>query len=250
MNISVDKRGEATSATTIAMRVDSLDWDSIALDLDSYGCATISGLFTPAECDELVALYVRDELYRSRVVMSRHGFGSGEYKYFCYPLPSTIENLRTSIYPHLVPTANRWNQAMHINDRYPAEHTNFIARCHDAGQLRPAPLILRYGPGDYNCLHQDLYGEHVFPIQAAVLLSAPDRDFTGGEFVMVEQRLRKESRAEVVSLYQGDAVIFTVNNRPVQGIRVSSHRASLRHGVSALRSGQRYMIGIIFHDAK
>jgi hypothetical protein len=218
-------------------------------DLDAYGCAVIPALVTPRQCDELAALYPRDEIFRSRVVMERHGFGRGEYKYFDYPLPELIAQLRTSLYPRLVPVANRWNEAMRIDVRYPPTHAEFIERCHEAGQVRPTPLILRYGEGDYNCLHQDLYGEHVFPMQVAILLSEPGRDFTGGEFVMTEQRPRMQSRAEVVPLAKGDAVIFAVHHRPVKGTR-GNYRVNLRHGVSRLRSGHRHTAGIIFHDSQ
>ncbi|MPW05467.1 proline hydroxylase [Paraburkholderia sp. CNPSo 3155] len=242
---------------TIDQRVDALDWPRIEHDLDQYGCAAVPQLLTPRECDALSALYPRDALsalyprdalYRSRIVMTRHGFGRGEYKYFAYPLPPLVDGLRGALYPHLVPVANRWNRAMGIDVRYPPKHAEFIRRCHDAGQVRPTPLILQYGEGDYNCLHQDLYGEHVFPLQVAVLLSEPGRDFTGGEFVMTEQRPRMQSRAEVVPLAKGDAVVFTVNSRPVQGTR-GPYRVNLRHGVSRLRSGHRHTVGIIFHDA-
>ena len=229
--------------------MDALDWDAIAGDLDRYGCAAIPGLLTAGECDGLVALYPREDLFRTRIVMARHGFGRGEYQYFSYPLPALVTKLRTAIYPHLVPVANRWNEAMAIEVRYPPEHAAFIRRCHAAGQVRPTPLMLQYGEGDYNCLHQDLYGEHVFPLQLAILLSEPGRDFTGGEFVMTEQRPRMQSRAEVVPLGKGDAVVFSVHNRPVQGAR-RSYRVNLRHGVSRLRSGQRHTLGIIFHDSK
>jgi hypothetical protein len=193
--------------------------------------------------------YARDTLYRSRIVMSRYGFGRGEYKYFSYPLPGLVESLRTSLYPQLVPIANRWNEILGIDIRYPARHAEFIQRCHDAGQIRPTPLILQYGQDDYNCLHQDMYGEHVFPIQAAILLSQPGSDFTGGEFVITEQRPRQQTRAQVVALNQGDAVIFAVNHRPVQGTR-GYFRVKLRHGVSQVRSGHRHTLGVIFHDAQ
>jgi hypothetical protein len=248
MNSCNAQAAALASAETITQRISALDWRSIEQDLDLYGCAAVPGLVTSRECDALAALYPRDDLYRSRVVMARHGFGRGEYKYFDYPLPDLIGELRTAMYPHLVPVANRWNQVMQIDVRYPAQHADFIRRCHDAGQVRPTPLILQYGEGDYNCLHQDLYGEHVFPLQVAILLSEPGRDFTGGEFVMTEQRPRMQSRAEVVPLAKGDAVVFTVNSRPVQGTR-GPYRVNLRHGVSRLRSGRRHTVGVIFHDA-
>jgi hypothetical protein len=205
-------------------------------------------LLTPAECEELAALYPRDAPFRSRIVMGRHGFGRGEYKYFTYPLPGIVANLRESLYPHLVASANAWNATMGIEVRYPDAHAEFLARCHAAGQTRPTPLLLHYGPDDYNCLHQDLYGEHVFPIQVAILLSSPHRDFEGGEFVLTEQRPRMQSRVEVVSLQQGDAVAFAVHHRPVRGTR-GSYRVNMRHGVSRIVRGQRHTLGIIFHDA-
>ena len=229
-------------------RVNALDWARISNDLDAQGCAVIERLVSPEECDVLARLYVRDDIFRSRVVMARHGFGRGEYKYFSYPLPGIITELRTSIYPRLVPIANRWNEAMGIAVRYPEKLADFLKRCHEAGQLRPTPLLLQYEPGDYNCLHQDLYGEHVFPIQITVLLSEPGREFTGGEFVLTEQRPRMQSRPEVVPLRQGDAVAFAVHHRPVQGTR-GVYRVNLRHGVSRIRSGRRHTAGIIFHDA-
>ncbi|WP_197341327.1 2OG-Fe(II) oxygenase [Ralstonia solanacearum] len=232
----------------IGTPVDTFDWRAVEDALNDVGNAVLLGLLTPGACDALAALYPRDGLYRSRVVMARHGFGRGEYKYFAYPLPEVIERLRTRLYPHLAPIANRWNQAMGIDVRYPARHADFLQRCHDAGQSRPTPLILQYGPGDYNCLHQDLYGEHVFPLQVAILLSEPGADFTGGEFVMTEQRPRMQSRPEVVPLRKGDAVVFAVHHRPVQGAR-GPYRVTMRHGVSRLRSGQRHTVGIIFHDA-
>lgn len=235
-------------ATPRVETLETLDWDAIAQNLDHHGYAVMANLLAPNACDTLAALYPLDTPFRSRVVMSRLGFGQGEYKYFSYPLPALIESLRGALYPHLVPIANRWNQAMAIDTRYPARHADFLKRCHAAGQTRPTPLILQYGPDDYNCLHQDLYGEHVFPIQAAILLSEPGQDFTGGEFVLTEQRPRMQSRAEVVPLRKGDAVVFAVNQRPVQGTR-GSYRVKLRHGVSRLRSGQRHTVGIIFHDA-
>ncbi|MBP7816012.1 MAG: 2OG-Fe(II) oxygenase [Phenylobacterium sp.] len=217
-------------------------------DLDRYGCAVIPGLLPPAACRDLAALYGAEEGFRSRVVMGRHGFGQGEYRYFSHPLPGPVAALREALYPQLVDIANRWNETLGIAVRYPLRHKDFLARCHAAGQVRPTPLLLQYGPGDYNCLHQDLYGEHVFPLQVAVLLSQPGQDFTGGEFVLTEQRPRMQSRAEVVPLAQGDAVVFAVQHRPVQGTR-GAYRVSMRHGVSRLRSGQRHTLGIIFHDA-
>nr|WP_254209337.1 2OG-Fe(II) oxygenase [Burkholderia multivorans] len=233
----------------VASRVDALDWHLIDTDLDGYGCAHVPRLLSPDECRALAALYPDDTRYRSRVVMARHGFGRGEYKYFAYPLPTLVDALRTALYRHLAPIANRWNRALGIDTRYPADLAAFLARCHEAGQTRPTPLLLQYGPGDYNCLHQDLYGEHVFPLQVAILLSAPERDFTGGEFVLTEQRPRMQSRAEVVPLAQGDAVVFAVHSRPVQGTR-GIYRVNLRHGVSRIRSGHRHTVGIIFHDAQ
>jgi len=230
-------------------RDDSLtDWARIGAELDAQGSAVLEHLISPDECDELAAAYPDDALFRSRVVMARHGFGRGEYKYFSYPLPGVIARLRTELYPHLAAIANRWNETMGVDARFPDELRKFIKRCHAAGQRRPTPLLLQYGPGDYNCLHQDLYGEHVFPLQLTILLSEPGRDFTGGEFVMTEQRPRMQSRAEVVPLDKGDAVVFAVHHRPVQGTR-GTYRVNLRHGVSRVRSGHRHTAGIIFHDA-
>lgn len=237
------------SAENAVERIGALDWERVSQELDAQGSAVFEGVLSADECRALAALYSEDGIFRSRVVMGRHGFGRGEYKYFSYPLPELIEGLRTAIYPRLVPIANRWNAAMGIEVRYPEKHAEFIQRCHDAGQLRPTPLLLQYGEGDYNCLHQDLYGEHVFPIQVAVLLSEPGKDFTGGEFVLTEQRPRMQSRPEVVPLRQGDAVAFAVHHRPVQGSR-GFYRVNLRHGVSRLRSGHRHTVGIIFHDAQ
>lgn len=225
-----------------------IDCHMLAHDLDRYGAACIPALLSADECRWLVASYADDRRFRSRIVMARHGFGSGEYKYFAYPLPAIVERLRTAFYPPLAEIANRWNQAMDIEVRYPATHAEYLERCHAAGQLRPTPLLLRYGAGDYNCLHQDLYGEHVFPLQMAILLSQPGKDFTGGEFVLTEQRPRMQSRAEVVPLQQGDAVIFAVHHRPVHGGR-GVYRVTMRHGVSRIRSGHRHTVGIIFHDA-
>lgn len=229
-------------------RVESLNWLNVATDLRRSGNALLKDILTPQDCAALATLYENDEHFRSRVVMSRHGFGLGEYKYFKYPLPGVLQGLRTTLYEKLAPIANEWNEQMGIEVRYPPKHADFIARCHKAGQLRPTLLLLQYGVGDYNCLHQDLYGEHVFPIQVAFLLSEPERDFTGGEFVLTEQRPRMQTRPEVVPLRQGDAVAFAVHHRPVQGTR-GSYRVNMRHGVSRLRSGQRYTVGVIFHDA-
>ncbi|MES2942880.1 MAG: 2OG-Fe(II) oxygenase [Pseudomonadota bacterium] len=217
--------------------------------LQSRGSAIIKKLLNPAECRAISALYADPEKFRSKVIMARHGFGRGEYQYFSYPLPPIVEQLRTTLYPQLVDVANSWNEAMGISTRFPAEHAGFLARCHQAGQTRPTPLLLQYQQGDYNCLHQDLYGEHVFPLQVAVLLSQPGADFTGGEFVLTEQRPRLQSRPEVVPLQQGDALVFAVHHRPVQGSR-GFYRVNMRHGVSELRSGQRHTLGIIFHDGE
>jgi len=237
-----------TDAENIAARLKALDWETLATDLDTRGYAILSGLLAPAEAEALAALYPAEHLFRSRVVMTRHGFGRGEYQYFRYPLPDMIAALRTTLYPCLVPLANRWNTAMGSEVRYPARHADFLSRCHEAGQLRPTPLLLQYAADDYNCLHQDLYGEHVFPMQVAILLSQPGRDFSGGEFVLTEQRPRMQSRAEVVPLAQGDAVVFAVHQRPVQGTR-GVYRVNMRHGVSRVRTGRRHTLGIIFHDA-
>jgi len=227
----------------------TISWEQVYRDLDAEGNAVIKDLMTSDQCDEIRSLYDKEDLFRSNVVMERHGFGRGEYRYFNYPLPDLITTLRTSLYPHLVQIANRWNETMGINVRYPATHADYIQRCHQAGQTKPTPLLLKYGTGDYNCLHQDLYGEHVFPLQIAILLSEPDKDFTGGEFVMTEQRPRMQSRPMVVPLRKGDGVVFAVNHRPVQG-KKSVYRVNLRHGVSRLRSGNRLTLGIIFHDAQ
>jgi hypothetical protein len=232
----------------LAKRIESFPWQQVEAGLDEQGCAVLQKILSAEECAALASLYPKDEEFRSRVVMGRHGFGQGEYKYFRYPLPPVINNLRSSLYPRLAPIANAWNRAMGISVHYPEIHGDFLQRCHDAGQQRPTPLLLQYGAGDYNCLHQDLYGEHVFPIQVAILLSEPGRDFTGGEFVLTEQRPRMQSRPEVVSLRQGDAVAFAVHHRPVQGTR-GTYRVNLRHGVSRIRSGTRHTVGIIFHDA-
>ena len=236
-------------SASLGDRVRALDWGRLSRDLDSGGNAVIERLLTAAECQELAGLYGTEAPFRSRVIMGRHGFGRGEYKYFAYPLPAAIGALRTAIYPHLVPIANRWNEQMGIDVSFPDAHEEFLARCRAAGQSQPTPLLLQYRADDFNCLHQDLYGEHVFPLQVAVLLSQPGTDFSGGEFVMTEQRPRMQSRPEVVPLAQGDAVIFAVRFRPVRGTR-GVYRVNLRHGVSRLRSGHRHTLGIIFHDAK
>ena len=235
-------------STALAERTASLDWMRIGADLDEAGSAVLGRLLDPDGCDALAALYDDEGPFRSRVVMARHGFGRGEYKYFGEAMPSVLRELRAALYAGLVPVANRWNEQIGVSVRYPDEHAAFLKRCHAAGQTRSTPLLLRYGPGDYNCLHQDLYGEHIFPIQVAVLLSEPGRDFEGGEFVLTEQRPRMQSRAEVVPLAQGQAVAFAVSQRPVRGTR-GVYRVNMRHGVSRVRSGRRHTLGIIFHDA-
>jgi hypothetical protein len=242
--------GQSGSFKTDAVsRVQRFDWRQLATELDGYGCARLEHLLTSDECREVAATYPDDAQFRSRVVMARHGFGKGEYKYFRYPLPGLVAQLRTALYPELAVIANRWNEAMKIDVRYPERHQQFLDRCHAAGQDKPTPLLLQYREADYNCLHQDLYGEHVFPIQVAILLSESGEEFTGGEFVLTEQRPRMQSRAEVVPLRRGDAVAFAVHHRPMQGTR-GTYRVNMRHGVSRLRSGERYTLGIIFHDAK
>ncbi len=230
-------------------RVAAHDWATLAGELNSHGSAVMPALLSPEECAEIASLYPHEEHFRSHVVMARHGFGKGEYRYFRYPLPDLIGGLRTALYPRLAGVANDWNERMGVAQRYPADHAAFLQLCHENGQTRPTPLLLQYGPGDFNCLHQDLYGDLAFPLQVAILLSQPGEDFTGGEFVLTEQRPRMQSRAEVVPLTQGDAVIFAVHNRPVQGTK-GHYRVKLRHGVSRLRSGKRHTVGIIFHDAK
>jgi hypothetical protein len=227
----------------------AMDWAAVAAEIDAHGCAVVGPLLAPEACARLAGFYTADSAFRSRVVMARHGFGRGEYKYFAYPLPEKVAALRTALYPPLAAIANRWNETTGLPVRFPADHGRFLRRCHDAGQTKPTPLLLQYGPGDYNCLHQDLYGEHVFPLQVAILLSRPGADFTGGEFVLTEQRPRMQSRAEVVPLAQGEGVIFPVHHRPVHGTR-GVYRVTMRHGVSRLRSGTRHTLGVIFHDAK
>lgn len=230
-------------------RLEMLDWERSTDELNTLGSAVLPELLSGDECQGVADLYREESLFRSRVVMASHGFGRGEYKYFRYPLPEIIAELRPALYARLAPVANRWNEAMDIGVRYPETHDAFLRRCHAAGQSKPTPLLLQYGEGDYNCLHQDLYGEHVFPIQVAILLSEPGKDFTGGEFVLTEQRPRMQSRAEVVPLRQGDGVAFAVHHRPVKGTR-GTYRVNMRHGVSRLRSGKRCTLGIIFHDAQ
>jgi uncharacterized protein len=240
----------ARSATGDAKeRIGKYDWNDLGTDLDTFGCAVIPNLLMPEECSAIAALYPHEEHFRSHIVMARHGFGKGEYRYFSYPLPDLLGGLRTALYARLAPVANEWNARMGDENRYPAEHQDYLKTCHDAGQRRPTPLLLQYGAGDFNALHQDLYGELAFPIQVAVLLSEPGRDFTGGEFVLTEQRPRMQSRAEVVPLTQGDAVAFAVHNRPVRGAK-GNYRVNLRHGVSRIRSGRRHTVGLIFHDAR
>ena len=249
MNVQRKIEPAARAAATPAGRVAQFDWESLAAELGDQGAAVLEKLLTAEECREIASLYPDDGKFRSHIIMARHGFGKGEYKYFSYPLPDPIAALRTSLYPRLAPIANRWNERMGIDARYPAGHAEFLDRCHEAGQRRPTPLLLQYEAGDYNCLHQDLYGELAFPLQVAILLSEPGRDFTGGEFVLTEQRPRMQSRPEVVPLRQGDGVAFAVHHRPVKGTR-GTYRVNLRHGVSRLRSGRRHTLGLIFHDAK
>jgi len=242
-------RPAAAGGPDIASRVAAFDWPDLAGRLDLNGYAVMDSVLSADECAALASTFDAEAPFRKRIVMERHGFGQGEYKYFAYPLPGLIADLRAALYPRLAPVANRWNESLGIAIRFPEDLAAFLDRCHRAGQTRPTPLLLRYREGDYNCLHQDLYGEHVFPLQATLLLSVPGRDFTGGEFVLTEQRPRKQSRVSVVPLGQGDAVIFPVRNRPVKGAR-GSYRVSLRHGVSQVRSGHRHTAGVIFHDAR
>ena len=234
--------------TDIAERVAAHDWTAIRQSLDAQGWATLPALMSRGQCDAIAGLYGPTDLFRSHVVMARHGFGKGEYRYFSYPLPDIVQTLREAFYPRLVPVANRWHERMNLETRFPDAHKAFLERCHAAGQTRPTPLLLQYGPGDYNCLHQDLYGEHVFPLQVAILLSEPGAEFEGGEFVITEQRPRMQTRVQVVPLAKGDAVVFAVNHRPHRGTR-GDYRVALRHGVSEIRAGRRHTLGIIFHDA-
>ena len=249
MNVQPSIVTRTSAAPAAEVRVARYDWAKLAEELSGYGCAVLEKLLSREECERIAGLYPREDHFRSRVVMARHGFGKGEYSYFKYPLPDLVGDLRTALYPHLAIVANEWNARMGIDRRYPAAHPGFLKQCHDEGQTRPTPLLLEYGPGDFNCLHQDLYGDLAFPLQLTILLSEPGKDFTGGEFVLTEQRPRMQSRAEVVPLRQGDAVAFAVHNRPVRGTR-GNYRVNLRHGVSRLRSGRRHTLGIIFHDAR
>nr|WP_113396269.1 2OG-Fe(II) oxygenase [Rhizobium sp. ERR1071] len=249
MNVSISTFAPGSLESPIVARVDAYDWPSLAGELDGFGCAVLPKLLAPDECNAISGLYPEERHFRSHVIMARHGFGRGEYRYFNYPLPGLLGGLRTALYPRLADIANRWNERMGLEERYPDEHAAFLRQCHEAGQRRPTPLLLQYVPGDFNCLHQDLYGELAFPIQVAILLSEPGRDFTGGEFVLTEQRPRMQSRVDVVPLRQGDAVAFAVHNRPVRGTK-GNYRVNLRHGVSRVRSGKRHTVGIIFHDAR
>jgi uncharacterized protein len=242
------KTSSAPASDGLRNRLASIDWSAVGIELDTHGCAVIGPMLAPELCAELADTYDADDTFRSRVVMARHGFGKGEYQYFSYPLPRAVVELRTALYPPLAEIANRWNEAMRVEIRFPTKHQTFLDRCRESGQTKPTPLLLRYGPGDFNCLHQDLYGEHVFPLQVAFLLSRPGVDFTGGEFVLTEQRPRMQSRVEVVALEQGQGVIFPVRHRPVQGTR-GVYRVTMKHGVSRLRMGRRHTLGIIFHDA-
>jgi hypothetical protein len=247
--MSTSRTARRASSIDVETRVTAVDWASAATHLDGHGWAMLKTLLTADECERIAGLYEDDRRFRSQVVMACHGFGRGEYKYFAYPLPDIVAELRTALYPRLVAIANRWNESMGIGVRFPDGLAEFIERCHQAGQTRPTPLLLKYAAGDFNALHQDLYGEHVFPLQVTILLSEPDKEFDGGEFVLTEQRPRMQTRAEVVPLRQGDAVVFAVRDRPVQGTR-GAYRVRMRHGVSRLRSGGRYTLGVIFHDAK
>jgi hypothetical protein len=248
MTVLQTERPAVATAVTINARIATLDWAAIASALDAHGCATTGPLLTADECTALARSYAAEAPFRSQIVMSRHGFGRGEYKYFAYPLPDIVAAWRGALYSPLVQIANRWNAAMGVDVAYPADHAAYLQRCHKAGQMKPTPLLLQYGEGDYNCLHQDIYGANIFPLQVAFLLSRPSADFEGGEFVLTEQRPRMQSRAEVVPLRQGEGVIFPVHHRPVQGTR-GIYRVNMRHGVSRLRFGHRHTLGVIFHDA-
>ena len=234
---------------SVRSRAVLFDREQAEKDLDARGFAVIQGLLTELECRETASFYGRNEAFRSRVIMASHGYGRGEYKYFSYPLPALVADLRNQIFPWLAGIANRWNPLLGLNERYPDDHAAFLERCHEAGQTRPTPLLLEYGPGDYNCLHQDIYGDLIFPLQVAVLLSPPGADFTGGEFILTEQRPRMQSKVSVVPLHQGDAVVFPVHHRPMRGTR-GTYRVNMRHGVSEVRAGRRHTLGLIFHDAR
>jgi hypothetical protein len=248
MTAHLARTEDTTPHASVDARIAAIDWARVYADLDAEGAAIIEALLPTDTCRALAALYAQDDVFRDRVVMARHGFGRGEYRYFAYPLPPVVQQLRTSLYEPLVPIANAWHEAMGLPARFPERHAEYLARCHADGQVRPTPLLLQYGPDDYNCLHQDLYGEHVFPLQIAVLLAEPGEDFAGGEFVMTEQRPRMQSRAMVLDLRRGDAAVFAVRQRPVRGTR-GTYRVNLRHGVSRIRTGRRHTLGIIFHDA-
>jgi hypothetical protein len=249
MTMQTKIRPEISEPAPAGSRVARLDWTRISNDLEAQGSTIIEKLLSPRECEAISALYGEDAAFRSTIVMARHGFGRGEYKHFSYPLPALIARLRDALYERLAPIANRWNERLGVEMRYPAKHAGFLKLCHEAGQLRPTPLLLRYRPGDYSCLHQDLYGDLAFPLQVAILLSEPGEEFLGGEFVLTEQRPRMQSRVEVAPLRRGDAIVFPVHHRPVKGSR-GDYRVNMRHGVSRLRSGRRFTLGIIFHDAK
>jgi hypothetical protein len=248
--VSARLNEECSAPGSTSARVAAYDWPVVASELDGNGCAVLRELLTPDECAAVAQLFSDESLFRSQVQMARHGFGKGEYRYFAYPLPDLLESLRTALYPHLASVANEWNERLGNSDRYAAEHAAFLERCRNAGQTRPTPLLLRYTSGDFNCLHQDVYGALAFPIQVVILLSEPGKDFTGGELVLTEQRPRMQSRVEVVPLRQGDAAAFAVQQRPVRGAKGNDYRVNLRHGVSRIRSGMRHALGIIFHDAK
>lgn len=248
MTIASARRNTAVADHRIGQRVSAFDWSSLAEELDARGVAIMRDLLSADACREIANSYNDDALFRSTVIMARHGFGRGEYRYFDYPLPDVVQDLRVALYPRLAPIANAWRERLGGEPAFPAEHEAYLKRCREAGQSKPTPLLLRYREGDYNCLHQDVYGEQVFPLQVAVLLAEPGRDFEGGEFVLTEQRPRMQSRAEVVALRQGDGIIFPVRERPVQGTK-GVYRVNMRHGVSRVRGGLRHTLGIIFHDA-
>ncbi|MGI9525435.1 MAG: 2OG-Fe(II) oxygenase [Hyphomicrobiaceae bacterium] len=242
------RRQRTPTSKSFDVRIRALDWGQISSDLDAFGAATIGPVLTPTECEVVAAGFMSNKAFRKHIVMQKHGFGRGEYKYWDYPLPAFVGGLRNGFYPRLAKLANIWQAALGNEQMYPPTLADYLERCHEAGQLRPTPLLLKYGVGDYNCLHQDLYGDHAFPLQIAILLSEPGQDFEGGEFVVTEQRPRMQSRAEVIALRQGQAVVFACNSRPVIGNR-GTYRVKMRHGVSRIRQGVRYTMGLIFHDA-